>query len=485
MENTLKNLKPARLWHYFYELSQIPRESKHEKQATEWLKQVAQNLKLDYRQDQAGNVVIRKPASTGYEKRTPVVLQGHIDMVCEKNSGTVHDFAIDPIKPYIDGEYVRAKGTTLGADNGIGVAAALAVLEDQTLQHPPLEALFTIDEETGLTGANMLQPGFVQGKILLNCDSEEDDTFFIGCAGGRDTEVTFEIAWEPAPAGYAPYRVQISGLMGGHSGLEIHKDRANAIKQLNRILWKLAEQIEFRIFNINGGSKHNAIPREAEYFLLVKKSDLSTIQEALAKATAMLQSEYKNVEREVKITLTELPDYPAKVFTREFQQRILNFIYALPHGVKKMSASIPGLVETSTNAAIVRTTDNQLSFLTSQRSSVASEIIGISDKVKAVGLLAGGKVRQGTGYPAWTPNVNSPILQLMSRLYEELFGEKPQVKAIHAGLECGIIGEKNPGMDMISFGPTIHGAHSPDECVHIPSVEKFYRLLTATLTRIP
>ncbi len=485
MENTLKNLKPARLWHYFYELSQIPRESKHEKQATEWLKQVAQNLKLNYSQDQAGNVVIRKPASAGYEKRTPVVLQGHVDMVCEKNSGTEHDFAKDPIKVYIDGEYVRAQGTTLGADNGIGVAAALAVLEDRTLQHPPLEALFTIDEETGLTGANMLQPGFIQGKILLNCDSEEDDTFFIGCAGGRDTEITFEIEWESAPTGYTPCRIQISGLMGGHSGLEINKDRANAIKQLNRILWKLAEQIDFRIFSINGGSKHNAIPRESEYDLLINGSDIAKVKEALEKAAAMLQNEYKNVEREVKITLTELAEYPSKVFQREFQQRILNFIYALPHGVKKMSASIPGLVETSTNAAIVRTTDNQLSFLTSQRSSVASEIIGVSDKVKAVGLLARGKVRQGTGYPAWTPNINSPILKLMSQIYEELFGQKPQVKAIHAGLECGIIGEKNPGMDMISFGPTIHGAHSPDECVHIPSVEKFYHLLTTTLRRIP
>lgn len=484
MKETITNLKPSRLWHYFYELSQIPRESKHEARAVEWLKKVASQLNLVNEQDAAGNVIIHKPASPGYENRTPVVLQGHIDMVCEKNSGTIHDFEHDSIELMIDGEYVRAKGTTLGADNGIGVAAALAVLEDKSLPHPPLEALFTVDEETGLTGANALQPGFVKGKILLNCDSEEDDTFFIGCAGGKDTEVTFTITWEKAPAGYKACAVKLSGLIGGHSGLDIHKDRANAIKQLNRIIWKAAEKLDLRLFYATGGSKHNAIPREAEYRMLINLSDFQRLQEVIANAADMLQVEYKNIEREVQLTVEELPEYPARIFSLEFQQRLLNFIYALPHGVKKMSATIPGLVETSTNAAILRTTNEQVTFLTSQRSSVASEIIGIADKVKAVGLLAGGAVRQGTGYPAWTPNVNSPILQLMIKIYQELFGSEPHVKAIHAGLECGIIGEKFPGMDMISFGPTIHGAHSPDERVHITSVEKFYKLLTTTLQRI-
>jgi len=484
VKDQIKGLQPERLWHYFYELSQVPRESRHEAGAIDWAIGVAKQLNLHFKKDKVGNLCISKPAAPGYENHTPVVLQGHIDMVCEKNSGTVHDFRQDPIRLVRDGEWVRAEGTTLGSDNGIGVAAALAVLEDKTLAHPPLEALFTIDEETGLTGANALEPGFIKGKILLNCDTEEDDTFFVGCAGGKNTEIRLDINWEKAPANLKAVSVKLSGLLGGHSGLDIDKNRANAIKQLNRILWKAAEKINFRLFHLEGGSKHNAIPRETEYRLLIGAEQLKTLRGVIAAAETMLKNEYKGIERDVRLTVSELDTYPSKVFSPEFQARLLNFIYALPHGVKKMSQAVPGLVETSTNAAIVQTSEKQISFLTSQRSSVATEIIGIADKVKAIGLLAGGKVNQGTGYPAWTPNLDSAILKQMKSIYQTLFGSEPQVKAVHAGLECGIIGEKYAGMDMISIGPTIHGAHSPDERVHIQSVAKFWRLLTETLRQI-
>jgi len=484
LKESIKGLTPESLWRYFYEMSQIPRESKNEAAVIAWIESVAKKLNLSYKKDEVGNICISKPASPGYENRTGVVLQGHVDMVCEKNSGTVHDFLEDPIDLVRDGDYIRANGTTLGADNGIGVAAALAVLEDQTLAHPPIEALFTIDEETGLTGANFLKPGFVKGKILLNGDSEEDGALYVGCAGGKQTDVVFDIAWEKAPQDKVAVALKISGLMGGHSGLDIDQGRANAIKQLNRIVWKEAEKTCLRLYYLDGGSKHNAIPREATYRALIATADLDKLTKDFAGYETMLNNEYKGVERGVKLTIERLADYPAQIFTKEFQARLLNCLYAIPHGVKRMSPSIKGLVQTSTNAAIVRTTETQIRILTSQRSSVASEIDGVADKVKACGLLAGAKVTQGEGYPSWTPNMDSKILALMKKVSTELFGVEPHVKAIHAGLECGIIGATSAGMDMISFGPTIQGAHSPDERVEIKTVGKFWRLLVETLKRI-
>lgn len=484
MKDVIKGLKPESLWNYFYELDQVPRESKHEKEAIEWCVSVAKELGLSYKVDKVGNIVISKPASAGKENAMPVIIQGHIDMVCEKNRGIVHDFSKDPIKLVRDGEYIKADQTTLGADNGIGVAAALAVLADKSLFHPPLEALFTVDEETGLTGANALEPGFIKGKILLNCDSEEDDTLYVGCAGGKDTDIFFEINWQKAPKAAMPLSIKLTGLKGGHSGLEIDKGHANALKQLNRILWKAAEQFDFNIFHISGGSKHNAIPREAEYQLLISNKHFDAFKNFIGECESILKSEFKNIEPNLKLSIDSINEYPEKVFSTEFQKRILNFLYAIPHGVKKMSHDIPGLVETSTNAAIVRTQGNQVSVLTSQRSSVASEIVGIADKVKATGLLARGTVQQSTGYPAWSPNMNSGILKLMKSTYADLFGSEPKVKAIHAGLECGIIGEKFDGMDMISFGPTLKAVHSPEECVEIATVEKFWKLLIEVLKRI-
>ena len=484
MKEAIKGLKPESLWNFFYGLNQIPRESKHEKGAIEWIASVAKKLGLPYKIDKVGNIVVSKPASKGKEKATPVVLQGHVDMVCEKNAGVIHDFSKDPIELVRDGEYIRAAGTTLGADNGIGVAAALSVLADKSLIHPPLEALFTIDEETGLTGAVSLEPGFVQGKILLNCDSEEDGVLFVGCAGGKNTEVTFDIDWQKAPVGLQAVAVKITGLRGGHSGLEIHQGHANAVKELNRVIWKAAEKLKFSLFYNDGGTKHNAIPRDAEYRLLIDKKSADILKQFVADSENILKNEFKQIEPNLKLSVEVIPNYPENVFSPEFQNRLLNFLYAIPHGVRKMSPDIPGLVETSTNAAIVHTQDNQISLLTSQRSSVASEIVEIADKVKAIGLLAGGKVKQDAGYPAWAPNMQSKILSLMKSTHKDLFGKEPDVQAIHAGLECGIIGEKCEGMDMISFGPTLKAVHSPDERAEIATVEKFWQLLLEVLKRI-
>ena len=484
MKTVINGLKPQLLWDYFYQISQMPRESKHEEKVVEWLIGVAKDLQLPYKKDAVGNIVISKPATPGYEKATGVVLQGHVDMVCEKNKGTDHDFRKDPIQLVRDGDWIRAGGTTLGADNGIGVAAALAALADKDLVHPPLEGLFTIDEETGLTGANALTSDFVQGRILVNCDSEEDGALYVGCAGGKDSEMFFEIDWQAAPSGKKAVAAKITGLKGGHSGLEIHVGRANAIMQLNRVIWNAAKKFDLNLYDIDGGSKHNAIPREADFKLLVDSRQLDAFKALLAEYEAILQNEFKGVEDKIKIVVEELNEYPQKVFTAKLQETLLHFLYVIPHGVQAMSHAIPGLVETSTNMAIIRTEKNEVRVLTSQRSSVATEILDIAAKVASTGVLAGAKIRQGLGYPSWQPNMDSKILKFMKETYKSLYGSYPEVKAIHAGLECGIIGEKYNGMDMISFGPTIMGAHSPDERVEIKTVAKFWELLVEVLARL-
>ena len=479
-----KDLKPDAIWRYFFELNQVPRESKHEAKAADYVISVAKKLNLSYKQDKTGNVVISKPGSPGHENAPGVILQGHLDMVCEKNKGTTHDFSKDPIKMIKDGDYITADGTTLGADNGIGVAAALAALESEDLVHPPLEALFTIDEETGLTGANALEEGFVKGKILINCDSEEDGALYVGCAGGKDTEIFFDIDWEDVPQDAKAVVVKIGDLKGGHSGLDIQIGRANAIKQLNRVIWNAAAKFDFRINVIDGGSKHNAIPREAEYGLMIKASEYDAFADHLKEYNEILKSEFSETEPNLELVLEDNPETTEKVFSKNFQSRVLNFIYAMPHGVVGMSHAIEGLVETSTNLAIVNQEDGKLAVLTSQRSSVASEIVDIADQVKALGQLSSADVHQGSGYPGWKPNMGSHILKVMKETHKELFGKEPEVKAIHAGLECGIIGEKSPGMDMVSCGPTILGAHSPDERVEISTVERFWQLLSETLRRV-
>jgi len=479
----LSFLKPEPLWNHFEELCNYPRPSKKEQKVVQYVLNVIKKSGLEYEQDSFGNILVRKPATPGYENRKTVCLQGHLDMVCEKNSDVQHDFENDPIQPYVDGDWVKAKGTTLGADNGIGVAAALAVMEAKDLQHGPLEFLFTLDEETGLTGASNLKPGFVKADILLNLDSEEDGSFYIGCSGGKDTEGTFTYKKENVPDNSLAYKIKVTGLKGGHSGLDIHLGRGNAIKILTRLLWNLQNQFDIRLSKIEGGSKRNAIPREAFAELVVANNKADELEGFINYYNTLVKSENSTVEPNLKVDFeqSKLPEF---VIDKSTQINLLNALYALPHGVIKMSPDLPGLVETSTNLATISFND-EIVVGTSQRSSVESEKEDVVIMNRAVFLLANAKVKHGDGYPGWKPDVNSEILKVMKEVYKNLYQKEPEVKAIHAGLECGIIKEKNPDMDMISFGPTIMGAHSPDEKVQISTVQKFYDLLIEVLKNIP
>ncbi len=482
MKQAIEGLEPRLLWEHFYQLAQIPRCSKHEEKAREYVIAVAERNQLEYKTDGVGNVVVKVPATPGKENTPIVVLQSHLDMVCEKNKDVDHDFSKDPIELVRDGEWITANGTTLGADNGIGAAAMLAVMESKDVVHGPLELLFTIDEETGLTGASGLDDSMLEGRILLNLDSEEDGVIYIGCAGGRDTEFFLKRDNQAPASGFVPVKVLVTGLQGGHSGLNIHEGRGNAIKLLTRMLWNLRETVDFQLAEIDGGNKHNAIPRECDAILFVNPNDVDTVKSVASQYETIYQQEYQFVEKGIRIQVsTEGFDVPDAVVSKELRDNLLNMLYAMPHGVMAMSLAVPGLVETSTNLAVVKTTDTQVSILTSQRSSVTSRLDEICEMVRAVGELVGADIRQGNGYPAWQPNPDSELLKVAKAVHQELFGKEPEVKAIHAGLETGIIGAKFPGMDMISFGPTIEGAHSPDERVHIPAVEKFWKFLTAIL----
>jgi dipeptidase D len=402
-------------------------------------------------------------------------------MVCEKNADKEHDFTKDPIELVRDGDTLRANGTTLGADNGVGVAAALAVAEDRSLQHGPLEMLFTVDEETGLTGAQRLEPGFFRSRILLNLDSEEEGEIFVGCSGGQDTQGTWTVVREPAKAGMAALEVKVTGLRGGHSGLEIDKGRGNALKILNRVLLALAEGAGARLVEVRGGNKRNAIPREAFATVCVPKSRATRARKLVARWESVVREELGAVEPELRVSAAEAESAPAEVLKRKHQRQIQQTVSALPHGVVKMSAAIPGLVETSTNVAVITTEGDTISLATSQRSSVASEIQEIAQTVKTIFELGGAKVSQGDGYPGWKPNLDSPTLKRAIATYASLYGKEPAVKAIHAGLECGLIGEKYPGIDMISFGPTLKAVHSPDESIFVDTVPRFWGFLAALL----
>jgi len=484
MATVLGELKPALVWKYFEEICQYPRPSKKEEKIAEYIFSVGKKLHLETVKDAFGNIIIKKPATKGKENLKTVVLQGHIDMVCEKNRGVEHDFDNDPIQVYIDGDYVKAKGTTLGADNGIGVAAALAVLEDSSIEHGPIECLFTLDEETGLTGAASLDPNILKADILLNLDSEELGTFFIGCSGGKNTAAKFTFTAENVPADSAAYEIKVAGLQGGHSGLEIHTGRGNAIKILNRFLWNSLGAFDLRLAQIEGGNKHNAIPREAFAVVTVPKSKESAFLASLADYNKTIKEELATNEPNLLVS-AEAFAAPAKVMDKTTAAKLLNALYAVPHGVITMSPDIAGLVETSTNLATIITTDNVVDIVTSQRSSVASENQDIVDMVHSVFALADAEVSHGDGYPGWKPNVHSEILKVFKSVYTEMNGKEPEVAAIHAGLECGIISEKYPNMDMISFGPTMYGVHSPDERLNIQSVQPFYELLVKALSNIP
>ncbi len=484
MSKELNDLQPARLWHYFGEICTIPRPSKKEEKIAAYLVAFGEKQGLETIVDETGNILIRKPATKGMENRKTVVLQSHIDMVCEKNSDTLHDFDTDPILPYIDGEWVKAKGTTLGADDGIGIAAQLALLEASDISHGPIECLFTVDEETGLTGAFGLKPDLLKGSILLNLDSEDEGEIFIGCAGGKDTLITMNYSKVPVGANQDGYVVMVSGLKGGHSGDDINKGLGNANKILNRLLWEATHRFEMRLSLFDGGNLRNAIAREAKAMVTVPKRFTSEFEAFATSYNLIARNEFKVTEPglNVQFKKTDLPDYLFDVST---QERLLNALYACPHGVIAMSADIPDFVETSTNLASVKTLDNKIEITTSQRSSVESAKDNVANMVVAVFNLAGGKSVHSDGYPGWTPNPHSEVLEISQEAYVRLFGNEPRVLAIHAGLECGLIGEKYPGMDMISYGPTIKGAHSPDERLLIPTAQKFWDLTLEILKDIP
>jgi dipeptidase D len=479
MSSDLTSLKPTLIWKHFAKILTIPHCSGNEKALGDYVISVASGLGLPSKRDKVGNVVVSKPATAGREGAVGAILQGHLDMVCEKNSGTAHDFGKDPIQAEIKGEWVYARGTTLGADNGIGLAAALAVMEDKSLVHGPLEFLFTVDEETGLTGANKIPKGFLAGKMLLNLDSEDEGTFTIGCAGGADSTLVFPLDRKKKAAKNL-FHLHLHGFRGGHSGIDINQGRGNATQLLARMLGQAQATAGFEVVSIEGGSKHNAIPREAFAVLACSPAQVKGLRGALKKAFDKIYVEYKAVEPEAKFTLEPLAgkDYP---LVKDCQRRLIDFLRAIPHGVVAMHPEIAGLVETSTNLAIVKTGQRELEVLCSTRSSVASALDATRDVLKAVCALAGARAELKDGYPGWMPNLASPLLKSLKDVYSRTFGKEAEIVAIHAGLECGIIGEKFPGMDMISFGPTIKNPHSPEEHVHIGSVGKFWAFLTTAL----
>ena len=480
----IEGLEPKLVWEYFYEITQVPHPSKKEEKIRAHVRDFATTNNFEFVEDSVGNIVIKVPATPGYESAPTIVIQGHIDMVCEKNKGTVHDFDNDPLKVYRDGDWITAEGTTLGADNGIGVAAGMAAATDDSVIHGPLELLCTIDEETGMTGVNALQPGFITGKTLLNLDSEEDGAFYVGCSGGQDTRGYFNLDYTDNNSNLNSYNLMLTGLKGGHSGLDVVNGRANAIRLLAQLLNRIESEVEFELAAISGGSLRNAIPRESEVTILINPTDEAKVKGIADKFVEDTLLEFNVNDAGLEIMFSKKDSNDGKVFTKEFVSNLIKVLLSAPHGIAAMSPDIPGLVETSTNLATIGIIDNQLVIGTSQRSAIDSAKWNVSNMVKAIFELGGAdKVDTGDGYPGWQPNMDSELLKISKEVYKEINNSEPAIKAIHAGLETGLLGAKYPGLDMISFGPTIEGAHSPDERLHIPATAKFYNLIKAILLR--
>lgn len=486
MSKTIKELEPKQVWSYFHELTQIPRPSNHEDKIRDYVENFGKSLGLETLRDSAGNIIIRKPATAGMEKCQGVILQGHLDMVPQKNNDKNHDFEKDPIETHIDGEWVRANGTTLGADNGIGVAATMALLASADIAHGPIEGLFTATEETGMDGANGLEAGILQGDILINLDSEDEGELYVGCAGGEDVSVKFDYKEKKTPKGCSGVILSVTGLKGGHSGIDIPLGRGNANKIFFRILAETACQLDARLSSIEGGNLRNAIPREAFGTLVVKNKKITDFVSLVDEITGVIKKELAVTEPDLMVTL-EPVDAPKTVIDRKTQERLIKAIIAAPNGVIRMSDTMPGLVETSTNMAIVKSDQKKKTIRIAclMRSSVDTAKEELANRMWAVFSLAGAKVKFSGAYPGWKPNMDSPILKTMQEVYNNKFGKIPEIKAIHAGLECGILGGKYPNWDMISFGPTIRHPHSPDEKVNIPTVKKFWDFLVETLKNIP
>lgn len=474
------DLEPKSVWRHFNEILKIPRGSKKEDRIRDYVIRAAEQNGLSYEVDSVGNLVVRKPATPGHESAPITVLQSHLDMVTEKNSEVEHDFDRDPIVPRREGDYITASGTTLGADNGIGVATMLAIIEAKDIVHGPLELLFTVDEETGLTGAAGLAPDLLEGRRLINLDSEEEGTLYVGCAGGADSNLTLPLRSQPLPAQHVVLDLHLAGLRGGHSGVDIHLQRGNATKLLARALYAVSLQTPFFLVDFHGGNKHNAIPREAFATVALPADQRQSFISSLNAEIEAIQDEFRPADPNIALQ-TSTADPVEQCWNRETTDLVLRLITALPHGVLSMSYDIPDLVETSTNLATVNVTDGKIVIGMSSRSSVASALRALRQRIRAIASLAGASVEEGAGYPGWKPNLNSPILAVTKQAHEKVLGSQPAVKAIHAGLECGIIGEKFPGMDMVSIGPQIEFPHSPDERVKISSVDRFFKVLLATL----
>ncbi|WP_308552041.1 aminoacyl-histidine dipeptidase [uncultured Mediterranea sp.] len=482
--STILQLAPQNVWKHFYSLTRIPRPSGHVEQVTEFLVNFGKELGLESFTDEVGNVIIRKPATPGMENRRGVILQAHMDMVPQKNNDTVHDFTKDPIETWVDGEWVKAKGTTLGADDGLGVAAAMAVLEAKDLKHGPLEVLITKDEETGMYGAFGLKEGTLKGDILLNLDSEQEGELYIGCAGGIDITASLEYKEEAPADGFVARKLTLKGLRGGHSGLEINEGRGNANKLLARVVHDLLVEFDCQLASFEGGNMRNAIPREAHAILLFNPDDMEGLDDYIKEYEAQINSEYETIESNVSLKM-EAVEVPATVVPEEIQDNMINVLMACQDGVMRMIPTVPDTVETSSNLAIVIIASGKAEVRILARSSCDTMKDFLADSLAACFSMAGMKVEFSGAYSGWQPNVNSPILQAMKASYKEQFGTEPAVKVIHAGLECGIIGATYKNLDMISFGPTLRSPHSPDERACIPSVTRFYDFLVATLEKTP
>lgn len=477
-------LQPIELWSHFESLNSVPRPSKKEERIRQFMVDFGTNLGLETIVDQIGNVIIKKEASPGMENRKTVILQSHLDMVHQKNADRVFDFDQQGIEMIVEGDWVRANGTTLGADNGIGVAAIMAILDSKTISHPAIEAFFTIDEETGMTGAMKMDGSLFQGEILLNLDTEDDDELSIGCAGGIDTNTSYTYDEVPVNENDITFEISIRGLLGGHSGMDIDKGRGNANKWMTRILWEISQNISIQLISFDGGSLRNAIPREATAIIAISTTDADQFHAEFEKQVSTLKEEYKSIEPAINIQ-TKKVNPAANAMNQQDFKKIMNLLCSIHNGVFRMSPDIEGLVEASSSLARIIISNGSFTSQSLQRSSVESTKAEIAMTIRCAFENAGCEVIQGGEYPGWKPNPDSAILQLMEKLYQEMFNENPKVKACHAGLECGILGKHLPGVDMISFGPNIRAAHSPDEKVQISSVQKFWKYYLETLKQIP
>ncbi|MGI6718881.1 MAG: aminoacyl-histidine dipeptidase [Bacteroidales bacterium] len=480
---TIRDLKPKEIWQQFDEICKIPRPSKKEEKMVKYLVDFAKKHKLEYQVDETGNVIIRKDAVKGYENKPSVALQSHIDMVCEKNSDKVHDFEKDPIIPIVDGDWVRADGTTLGADDGIGVAAQLAILASDNIEHGPIECIFTVDEETGLTGAFGLQPGVIKSDILINLDSEDDGEIFIGCAGGIDTVGTLAYTTVNSPKDYKGFKVSITGLKGGHSGDDIDKGRGNSNKLLNRFITDYSDKNKIGLYDFDGGNLRNAIPREATAIILIPEKDINKLEKEVIKFEKVIKEELSITDPNVKISLENVVKPRIMMSDADFV-KFTKLIYTIHSGVLSMSYKLKGIVETSSNLASIKFNNKKAIITTSQRSDSESQKMYMANIIKHSFLAAGAKVKQGDGYPGWSPNPDSKILKIALQVYKDLFNEEAIFRSIHAGLECGLFSTKYPNLDMISYGPTLRGVHSPDEKIEIKTVEKFWDMTLEILKRV-